>query len=392
MKNFLPSIWITALLTVGVIFSQTTETIYLKSGDKITGEIIKESDQSLILKTPYGNITIAKENIQPEKVNIWLKNGDILRGTLSHETPDTLFLKTSIGLLSIPSTDVDRLEFERKKTAIKSTVSGVQPTVPERWYFSEEQLMDIWFDPTGFTLERGTFYLSPLTWAFGFSNRIQLSTSFWNYFWGDFNVRPKIALIANGDIQKRRSLSIGGHVHTRGLPSKYRWEKDAEVWYEYIPDQQGNLDSIQYKQDGWVSIGAQRNENEEYQVFTEADQPWGEVFIAFTRSTLRDQGNGRVGITLGASAIYYPDVEILPRAYLALDMDLTRHLKVMAELAYDPYHVPWYQLINDEKSDIPVHYDLGFLTNQIPLFGSNTDNLWIGFHFQQPFFTLYWKL
>lgn len=115
MKNFLPSIWITALLTVGVIFSQTTETIYLKSGDKITGEIIKESDQSLILKTPYGNITIAKENIQPEKVNIWLKNGDILRGTLSHETPDTLFLKTSIGLLSIPSTDVDRLEFERKK-------------------------------------------------------------------------------------------------------------------------------------------------------------------------------------------------------------------------------------------------------------------------------------
>ena len=41
------------------------------------------------------------------------------------------------------------------------------------------------------------------------------------------------ALLEKGDIKSRRSLSVGGHLHTRGLPNKYEfkeWEAFEEYW------------------------------------------------------------------------------------------------------------------------------------------------------------------
>ena len=43
---------------------------------------------------------------------------------------------------------------------------------------------------------------------------------------------------------------------------------------------------------------------------------------------------------------------------------------------------------NEEKINTPFHFDIGFLTNRV----SFSENFWLGFHFQRPFVSFFWKI
>jgi len=74
---------------------------------------------------------------------------------------------------------------------------------------------------------------------------------------------------------------------------------------------------------------------------------------------------------------------------------VTRSVKVMAEVFYDPYYVGWLSFMdNNDDNNSDLFFDIGFMTNKIPLFWfvGASENLWIGYHFQQPFVAFYWKI
>jgi len=393
MKNTLIII-ILIISSVFNVFGQNQEkTLILESGDKITGTIILETDSSFTINTSFGELSIKKDELKKEKVMITLKNGDRLKGDLLEQNENNFVIKSHMGVLTIAKADLERIDFE------KVGVDEFNSYKEERWFFSDERLMDIWFDPTGFNLKKNRFYVSGLSWAFGLNDRIQLSTRFWNYFTGDFNLRPKIQLFNSGDLNKRKAAAAGAHFHTRGLPNKHRWTENGSVDYGYENKNTGewiDSDTLIYSP-GWVRIGATLDDDLGYgNTFNEdGSKFWFETFAAYTTSTLRTGGNGRINFTTGASAIFYPDNDIMPRVYAALDIDVTRSIKVMAEIFYDPYYVPFYRL-NDMEGDgtiTPIHFDLGFMSNRLPLLGSRlkADNFWVGWHFQRPFISFYWK-
>lgn len=375
-----------------LVFTQEPRIYNLISGDVISGTLVLETDSTVVLKTAFGELTISRDQIRQQRVIISLKSGDVISGFVVKESTDVIILETNLGVLEIPAKNIDSMDFITEKHASGVRKEKVHPAT-EKWYFSEERLMDLWFDPTGFGLKSGDFYFSALSWAYGLTEKIQFSTQWYGYFFNDFNIRPKITLIQKGNIKTQYSFAIGGHFHSAGLPKK--WIKGE------LHEEDGYFDDNTQKWvptfrivNHWIQIGKKEIESNGYWEETTLDNAWGEVFAAFSTSRKRENNQGRINYTIGGSVTYYPDEELMPRIFAGVDIDANRNIKIMAEVIYDPYYVPLYLRVEDtsEKDVQPIHLDIGFMTNLIglPLLGKS-ENLWFGIHFQEPFISLYYK-
>ena len=58
MKRFLPLFMLT-----GLLFGQDVITIELKNGDKISGQVVSETESQITVKTNFGDLDIPKVNI-----------------------------------------------------------------------------------------------------------------------------------------------------------------------------------------------------------------------------------------------------------------------------------------------------------------------------------------
>tara|TARA_B000000609_G_scaffold108512_1_gene83651 strand:- start:1507 stop:2571 length:1065 start_codon:yes stop_codon:yes gene_type:complete len=350
------------ILIIIVLFSisisnEKTRTFILKNGDKITGELIDEDYNSYVVKTNFGELKINKSDIKADKIFIKLKNGDNITGTVIDESEQDFKIKTNFGELKILKNDIDIVDFINQ-TNQKNDNSN-------RFYYPDDQLIDIWFDPIGFTLEENSLYFSGLSWAYGITDKFQVSSKWTGYFRGDLNFRPKYMFFKSGDVNKTQAASIGFHYHMRGSPNKRAFVKDdsacedcPEGEWKYITDMIPN---------------------------DEPDGSWGEIFIAFTQSNLRETGKGRINYNAGFSITYYKEYDPMQRFYLAIDIDANKKLKLMAEVAYDEYYAPWYNLMNDEDTK-PIHFDFGFMYTP-----PYNENLRIGIHYQAPWLAFYYK-
>ncbi|MFQ6613718.1 MAG: hypothetical protein ACE5D1_02640, partial [Fidelibacterota bacterium] len=402
------------ILTFPLAAQQGEEkTIYLKSGEKISGILVTETDSTLTVRTSLGTITLNRDRIKPDIVTVILKNGDVVKGTLLKESPEAFIIQSSLGTITVPASSIERIDFQRASDT--DSRPGVRSG---RWYFSDERLIDIWFDPTGFPLEENVFYISGFSAAYGFSDRFQLSTRWASWFIGDLNFRPKFMLYKSGDLKKMKAFSIGGHIHTRGRP-EYKWEHKTwtESYRSWTEDSNGNVvggdttKNIQTSSE-WLRIGetisvtttrdtfiTQDGNKEIYEnqfadynrgfgPFSSGDRAWGELFLAYTVSRLKNSGQGRINYNLGASFTFYPDYPVIPRYYAGVDYDARRNLKLIVSVFYDEYYVPVYlQSGLDSGTDeisLPVFIDLGFMYAK--------DEHWrIGLHFQRPTLAIYYK-
>ena len=202
-------------------------------------------------------------------------------------------------------------------------------------------------------------------------DRIQITSRWTSYFINDFNLRPKITLFQTGNVESQSAFAAGAHLHTRGLPSKYKWVEDKESWWNYNSDYNSETGNYEYTDStyiidgGWVKLGSKREKDDyeeggyEYTDSWSGDKMWFEIFGAYTVSRLRSGGNGRLNATVGASAVIYPDEEIAPRVYGAMDIDVTRNVKVIAEVFYDPYYVEWLDYVdNNNDSNTDLFFDV----------------------------------
>ncbi|NOZ08034.1 MAG: hypothetical protein GXO91_04040 [FCB group bacterium] len=359
------------LLGLTLVFAQTSDerTFILVSGDRITGQVISVDENGIYtVKTSFGLVTFHKDDIKPDEVELYLKNGDKLKGTLIEESDKVFKVNTGFGEVTLEKSEVEKVDFTNKT---EKTVKSQKDD--SRWYYGEEQLIDIWFDPVGFPLYENELYFSGFSWAYGLTDKFQLSSKWYNYFYGDLNLRPKLLVFKSGDIESVSAASIGFHFHTRSLPGKYQ--------YVSTPDPL-DATTVNYQ---WVRVGATKNEDGTYSDrLSEGDKPWVEFFGAYTLSKLRPSGQGRVNYNVGISLTEYPQEALMPRVWFAIDADARRNLKLMFELYYDPYFVPWINWMEDEDVKNPVFLDFGFV------FTANS-KLRIGIHFQKPFLAVYYK-
>jgi len=381
------------LLLFGFVFAQEQKTFKLKSGEKISGEVLSETETSITIKSSIaGEVTIQKSDLKKETITIILNSGDVVKGVVLEKTVDHFKIESAFGEITVPTEQIKSIEEAHKansqaplvaKRSLFGTRWETESSQSDEWYFSKERLMDVWFDPTGYTIPKNALYFSGLSWGFGLTDRVQITSKWTNYFWQDFNLRPKITVFKSGNVESQSAFAIGGHLHTRGLPDKYKLIANARKDY--------NLNSGEEAytyEDGWVRLGATPNEDGEYyNDWGDGDRFWGELFAAFTLSKLREGGNGRINTTIGASAVLYPGEDLAPRIYLATDIDVSKSVKIMGEIFYDPFFPEMINLENDEPLNTPIHFDVGFLTNKLGL----NDNLWVGIHFQRPFIAFYWK-
>ena len=365
-----------SFILLGSIFAQE-KTFHLKSGDTVSGSVKSETDSTYTVVTSFGEIIISKNEVKPEEAFIFLKSGDKLRGIIISESKEGVTVKAQFGEVFISQDKIERIDF-KSMGSVRRGFSRPGQSEEGRWYYGDERLIDIYFDPTGYTLGDNVLYLSGLSWGYGLSEKVHITSKWGGYFFGDLNFRPKFMLFKSGDLKSEKAMSVGFHYHMRGLPNKYEL-KDSENydinWYSGDTTWYGN-------QEEWVRVGS-KYEDGYYDSDPFGEEMWWEFFGAYTVSNLKESGQGRINHTVGASLTSYPGYDLMPRAYYAVSADARRRLKLIFEVFWDPY---WTNMLefNDNLNISDIDFDFGFIY-------AYSEQFRIGIHFQRPFIAFYYK-
>lgn len=374
---------------VGSGFPQE-KTFYMKSGDKVTGTVISQSDSTFTVGTSFGEITIKRTDVKPEEVYIFLKSGDQLRGIILSENEEGITVKAQFGEVFIDHEKIERLDF-RPQGKKRNEFSRPGQGEAGRWYYGEERLIDIFFDPTGYPLENNVLYLSGLSWGYGLTDQLHITSNWGGYFIGDLNFRPKFMIYKKGNLKSEKAFSIGGHFHMRGLPNKYElktWDAPEVYYNENGVDSIGKRFETQYVRIGSEFIEEDLDgdgviENAYYESGFIGSHIWWEIFGAYTISSIRESGHGRINHTIGLSLTSYRGYDLLPRAYYAFNADARRNLKLIFEVFWDPYWMSTLEYFEDEEVT-DIDFDFGFIY-------AYNEKFRIGIHFQRPFIAFYYK-
>jgi hypothetical protein len=427
------------ILLTGLIFSQSGEnqSFKLQDGTIIVGLVIEETETTFIIQTKYGSVTLNKDELVRTEYEIKLKTGETFSGIKLSETDLVIKLATKLGVLDIEKSDILDMkesgqvtETGEKKSAkttsyqrsyslfdvLFGTTSGSSAKDIE-FALGEERLIDTFFDPTAYVLDEGTLYLSGLSFAFGLSDKLQISSRWVDYFWGNFNIRPKYMLFHKGNWEQESALAVGGHFHTYWRPNKVVWQDGTVDVCDDNSNYDGNdCNTTPKNYGGFFPIGATVEGTTDYyndKVLdvneTEDLSYMFEFFTAYTFSKARKGMKGRISSTVGALFQAPTNGEWPYRIFGSLDLDITSQLKMVGEVFYDPFFIDliqrndlenegpffashaMYEVSDTEvtkadfKSNRPIHFDFGFMY-------AVNENFRFGIHSQTPIIAFYWKL
>ena len=433
------------LIIFASLFAQD-QTFNLQDGTVIVGSVQEETETTYIIVTKYGSVTLNKDELVRTEYEIKLKTGETFSGIKLSETDVVIKLETKLGVLDIEKSDIlDMKESgqvteagEKKSDKIRSyqrsyslfdvlfgNSSGSSAKDIE-FALGEERLIDTFFDPTAYVLDDGTLYLSGLSFAFGLSDKLQISSRWVDYFWGNFNIRPKYMLFHKGNWEQESALAVGGHFHTYWRPNKVVWkEGTVDICIEnsnYDGDcTDANEVSDKKNYGGYFPIGSTIKANDDYYYDDDSNNYELEVdetedlsymfefFTAYTFSKARKGMKGRISSTVGAFFQAPTNGEWPYRIFGSIDLDITSQLKMVGEVFYDPFFIDliqrndleyngpffaqhaMYEVSDTEvtkdnfKSNRPIHFDFGFMY-------AVNENFRFGIHSQTPIIAFYWKL
>jgi len=408
---------ITILVLANLIFSQSGEnqSFKLKDGSMVVGTIQNETDTEIEVLTKFGLVKINKSFLIKTQYEVKLQSGETLIGTKFGETDQSITLITSMGTLTIQRSDIINIQEVGKQSSTGATSSSQgyyrRPYSLTDFLFSgskidkdtdfalgEEQLTDLFFDPTGYTFKQSTLYLSGLSFGFGVTDNFQITTKWGSFFYGDMNLRPKYKVFEIGNWEKQHSLSVGAHYHTRWRPNKYEWKsgsinvidfegENGDFGDSNCPEDGNNWcwhqtaakpdTTIKKYWGGYYRIGEEPSysdptynypndydptatdayydyspgDNADFDNYDNDDNDENfmemiELFGAYTYSKARRGLKGRISHTLGGNLQYITlndDPTILYRAYYGLDVDINSKLKMIGELFYDPNYLELWQ-------------------------------------------------
>ena len=362
------------LISISLVFSEERK-FKLESGNLITGEIIEiDSEGNYTVMTSVGEVFFNSNDIVPERVKIITKDGDKILGVLTSEDNTIFYVKSNIGVLSIKKNNVKSIDFNSNES--KDVWEFNLSKSDDRFYFGDEQLIDLWFDPTGNVLSEGTIYMSGLSAAYGLTDKFQLSIRVWDYLFGDVNIRPKYQIYKSGSLEKMETVSVGAHLYLSGsVPHKWKWQSERVGCYDDYYDEE--TDSY-ICEEGYYDEGPWN-----WKKIT-SDNPSYELFIAYTSSKLKPSGQGRTNYNAGVSISSIDGYsDSMPRIWLGFDTDVRQSLKLIGLLAYDEYLPTIDEFFSgEEKANIIL--DFGFIY-------AFNEQFRLGAHLTSPFLAFYWK-
>jgi len=345
----------------------------LESGNLITGEIIEiDSEGNYTVMTSVGEVFFNSNDIVPERVKIITKDGDKILGVLTSEDNTIFYVKSNIGVLSIKKNNVKSIDFNSNES--KDVWEFNLSKSDDRFYFGDEQLIDLWFDPTGNVLSEGTIYMSGLSAAYGLTDKFQLSIRVWDYLFGDVNIRPKYQIYKSGSLEQMKTVSVGGHLYLSGsVPHKWKLDSNMSDCYNDYYDEETN---------SWICIESD-NGPWNWSAITSNNSSY-ELFIAYTSSKLKPSGQGRTNYNAGVSISSIDGYsDSMPRIWLGFDTDVRQSLKLIGLLAYDEYLPTIDEFFSgEEKANIIL--DFGFIY-------AFNEQFRLGAHLTSPFLAFYWK-
>ena len=424
-----------SLIIFASLFAQD-QTFKLQDGTVIVGSVQEETETTYIIETKYGSVTLNKNELVQTEYEIKLNSGETFSGTKLSETDTSIQLKTKVGVLNIEKTDILDMKESGQVTQAGEKKAGSTTTSYRRAYslsdmlfgtgtrgssekdiefaMGEERLIDTFFDPTAYVLDDGTLYLSGLSFAFGLSDKLQLSSRWFDFFWGNFNIRPKYMLFHKGNWEKESALAIGGHIHTYWRPNKVVWQDGTvDVCDDNFNYDGNDCNTTPKNYGGYFPIGATVKGTTDYyddkvlDVNQTDDLDYMvEFFTAYTFSKARKGMRGRVSSTVGAFVQIPTNTDVYPyRLFGSVDVDITRQLKMVGEVFYDPFFLDLYQrtdfegpftphyaykvsenpVTKDDFNNIrPIHFDFGFMY-------AVNEHFRFGIHNQIPIIAFYWK-
>lgn len=341
------------MITLSLILTLSTYAtdIFLKGGDILSGDIIKENESEIVLKTDYGDLTIFKSNLIVAEQIIELKNGDIIKGLIKERDKNGIVIKTNYGELAIDNGKINEIYYSKN-------MENYEKIRNLTFYKGEEKVIDVFKKPTGNVMEAGTFYLSGLSYGFGLTDNFQISSNWSQYFSGNLNIRPKYKLIDKLNNKSRHQLSLGGTIHL-----KYPKEHLQKTEWDGGDPWTTNFDNDFYDEDD----------------FSEMLEP----FIAYTYEMKKKKGNH--AFTIGATSLTETNLKSdFSKLFLNYWYDISPRVILMGEFK-TTYNVESNDFLENEITD---YLDFGFVyAHKV----SNRD-LRVGIHFQEPFFTFYYKI
>ena len=419
---------INAVLSVFLIAGDST--FKLLDGTIINGVIETENVDNFLVKTKYGDITIQKSDLLLPEYHIKLKSGEVFQGQLVYETDLEVRIDSKLGSLILKQSDiVDMREGNNLKTKNASSELNDNNSysktgsmfndffnTKDKFILGEERLIDTFFDPTGYILEDGSMYLSGLSFGFGLSENLMVTSRWFDYIWGNFNIRPKYTILKKGNWERESSLAVGAHLHTYWRPNKVAWQsgkiavpEDPNCVYDCVMSLDSSYFGGYFPLNSTITYAVgEKIEYDDHPISVDETDELDymlEIFSAYTFSKARAGMRGRISSTIGAYIQMPAGIDYYPfRIFGSFDIDVTSKLKMVGEVFYDTYYLdinqrsikegPFsphftYQISSEEvvESDFnirPIHVDFGFIY-------AVNESFRFGIHSQAPMFAFYWK-
>ena len=399
-------------------------TFILKDGSIVKGTVLEEGDDHYRVATTFGEVRLNKADLKKTNVRLTLSDGSTVVGVLLEETEEAYRVDSKMGVLTIAKADVTSFEVNvgKKKEAAAKGTPGLLPTPGKRqegesFSHAIEPLIDIFFDPTGYTFRKGDIYVSGLSIGYGLSDDWLMSVNVVNlvgFFGGEINpnLELKYNLYENRDKDTETFISMGmrgqllGHLGDSEI--QYRqdrkferegdnsWCSDGDSsepsrktvrkWRKNDPRDEDHEDHDNHVMAEMSPSGQQDCESRIVRDYEE-ERGWStQLYLATTFSRLMDRG-GRMSLHFGGivemNALHtqedwkWTDRPSF-RLYGAFDLDVSRDFKILGELFYDPDY------FSITRNHPKVGVDVG-------LMWAYSETLRFLVHLDIPFVGIYWR-
>ena len=377
---------------------------YLKDGNRIRGEIMAIEGYKCHIQTAEGLLKIPMNEILEETVDL-IKNDDArYKGPLLQETDESLIIRSNYGDVTIYKKDIKKMDRYHGGKFI--------PWVENKKNFSQgsEEMITIHMDEKAFVLDPNTFYFSGLSVGYGFTDRFMIKTEFGPNFNGDLNLHAKMRFRHKKTAAKETAMAWGLIFH-RAYPLVNVISDYSHAWTETTNNT--TLNNL----DDW-DISTLNT----FEGITDRSGFLCEGYFVFSSQRANPTGRGKVGWSAGAklsnklflvpnntykngtNEISFKSDEALYtipfRLWANFDYDLQKKLKFVASMWVDNGHrsASLEDVISDYFGDTGAAFSFDALGGKPELidfdFGflyAVNDNLRLGLHFQKPYIDIYWK-
>jgi len=179
---------------------------HLRDGNILSGTIIEiKRDSIAVIETPDGVLQIPIWEVLEEMVDLVKVDETHFVGPVLSEDDYSVSIKTPYGVVVVLKRDVltmDRYYGDKK-------ISWAEE---KKRFLPEEELIDIFLDPTAFPLQPHAVYHSGLSLGYGFTESFMLRTRFGRDFVGDLNLHPLFRIYHHSTGTSELAIAFGAHL------------------------------------------------------------------------------------------------------------------------------------------------------------------------------------